>query len=262
MIIDTIDKKEKNITLSNDLILYISEFIEIPFDKTIDFYSLFTCYSTKPSNDLYSFGYHHQYIYIDDYEEKKIKNNTYLNFFNSCKFLHSLKKDCYIIFNKKYSKKFKESKEFREEVHKKINIKNILFFSRKSIEVTFFLNIESDLLENYYGREILLSKKPIKKIAYKEVFTFMNLEYNKNTIVTKSDLYRKILDFLNNERNNNNLEIFKDCRTFRLTGDLKILFDFIKKQMIFRGDLKNPEDFPEYFKYVEIIKYLKYCFEL
>jgi hypothetical protein len=261
MISEVIDKKE-HITLSNDLLLYIVKFIEIPFDKSIDFYSLFTCYSTKPSNDLYSFGYH-QYIYIYDYEDKKIKNNTYLNLFNSCKFLHSLKKDCYIIFNKKYSKKFKESKEFRKEVHKKINIKNILFLSRRSIEVSFLnINIESDVLENYYGKEILLYKEFIKKIAYKEVFEFMKLEYNKNTIVTKSDLYQKILDFLNNERNNNNLEIFKDCRTFRLTGDLKILFDFIKKQMIFRGDLKNPEDFPEYFKYVEIIKYLKYCFEI
>ena len=30
--------------------------------------------------------------------------------------------------------------------------------------------------------------------------------------------------------------------------------------MITRGDLENPEDFPEHIAYTDVFKYIKYCF--
>ena len=70
------------------------------------------------------------------------------------------------------------------------------------------------------------------------------------------------LFFCKKEKIANNPDIFVqgDNRRFRLIGNLRILFDFIKHKMILRGDLENPEEFPEHISYTDIFKYLKYCF--
>jgi hypothetical protein len=244
------DINEDKVTLSYDLLLLIFSFIRIPFHNNIPLSLLFN--------------------YTDEYIQKKYIHNIYCDFSNSCKSFYSEKyKDSYIIFNKEYSKKYNESKEFREEVSKKIDIKNLLIYSNKSITGTFifpdiFTTFNYDTLINCSGEEVLFKNRPIiyEEVPYKEIFAFMKLEYTDVTKISKNDILKQIIAFVNKEKHANNPYIFVegDCTRFRLIGDLKTLFDFIKKQMILRGDLENPEEFPEHTSYFEILKYLKYCF--
>ena len=238
------------VTLSYDLLKLIFSFINTPFHNNIPLSLLFN--------------------YTDEYIQKKNIHNIYCDFSNSCKLFYSLKcKDSYIIFNKEYSKKYNESEKFREEVSKKIDIKNLLIYSNKSITGTFifpdlFTTTNYDTLINYSREEILFKNRPIiyEEVPYKEIFTFMKLEYTEVTKISKHDILQQIIAFVKKERSVNNPDIFVegDLTRFRLIGDLKTLFDFIKKQMILRGNLKNPEDFPEHISYLEILIYLKYCF--
>jgi hypothetical protein len=96
--------------------------------------------------------------------------------------------------------------------------------------------------------------------TYKEVLIFMKRP--ENTFVSKGNILQSINSFIKNEKNNNNTEIFVegDNRKFNLIGDLKILFNFIRENMIERGDIKESDDFPKQLSYIDIMKYLKYCF--
>jgi hypothetical protein len=96
--------------------------------------------------------------------------------------------------------------------------------------------------------------------SYPEVLSFM--EFDKNSNVSKAQILQKINSFVKKEKTENNPEIFfeGDNRRFKLIGDLKVLFEFIKKQMIKRGDLGNSDEFPKDLAYTQIMKYLKYCF--
>lgn len=96
--------------------------------------------------------------------------------------------------------------------------------------------------------------------SYPEVLAFMKL--NENTNVSKAHILQEINAFVKKEKTANNPEIFfeGDNRRFKLIGDLKVLFEFIKKQMIKRGDLGNSDEFPKDLAYTQIMKYLKYCF--
>jgi hypothetical protein len=96
--------------------------------------------------------------------------------------------------------------------------------------------------------------------SYKEVLTFMKL--NENTNISKAQILQVINAFVKKEKTANNPDIFfeGDNKRFKLIGDLKILFEFIKKQMIKRGDLGYSVEFPKDLDYTEIMKDLKYCF--
>lgn len=96
--------------------------------------------------------------------------------------------------------------------------------------------------------------------TYPEVLSFMKLEENTN--VSKAHILQDINAFVKKEKTANNPEILfeGDNRRFKLIGDLKVLFEFIKKQMIKRGDLGNSDEFPKDLAYTQIMKYLKYCF--
>ena len=96
--------------------------------------------------------------------------------------------------------------------------------------------------------------------TYPEVLSFMKL--HENTNVSKAHILQEINAFIKKEKTANNPEIFfeGDNRRFNLIGDLKVLFEFIKKQMIKRGDLGNSDEFPKDLAYTQIMKYLKYCF--
>jgi hypothetical protein len=96
--------------------------------------------------------------------------------------------------------------------------------------------------------------------TYPEVLSFMKL--NENTNVSKAQILQEINAFVKKQKTDNNPDIFfeGDNRRFKLIGDLKILFEFIKKQMIKRGDLGNSDEFPKDLAYTQIMKYLKYCF--
>ena len=108
----------------------------------------------------------------------------------------------------------------------------------------------------------------IKKEAdtYPEILQFMKLP--ENTKVSNTDVLRAINAFVKIEKSNNNPDIWVykedgkvNGKSFKLIGDLKILFDFIRKQKVERDDMKSDDKFPTQLKYTDIMSYLKYCFK-
>jgi hypothetical protein len=275
------------VTLSDDLISMIIGFIIPSFDiKSIKYFNgennnstllIFNIFEYLKSLKLFHNTIPIKFLFndVEEYREKKKLYNIYsniCNIFNSCKSFYSEKyKDSYIIFNKEYSKKYNDSKEFREEFSKKIDITKLLVYSNKLHEYHHIISrkkISCDILLNFEGEEKYLKERDsIPKIeflksTYTEVLTFMKLENTDVTKISKYDVLIQINLFLKKQKFYDNPEIFigRYKTRFRLIGDLKILFDFIIQQMILKGDLENPEEFPEHIAYIDILKYLKYCF--
>jgi hypothetical protein len=243
------DSNEYKVILDDNLILYILTFIRT-FPSSIPLEFLF---DTKKN-----------------YIKKKELHNIYFNFCKCSKFYYQLfKNNSYIIFNKKYSKKYDKSNEFREEISKKIDITKLLVYSIKYYKDSSNFSGKktySDSLLNFEGEEKCIIEKHLKieflRSTYIEVLTFMKLENTEVKKISAGDLFRQINDFVKKEKyeNNPHINIEGYPTRFRLIGDLRILFNFIKNQMILRGDLENPEEFPEHIAYTDIFKYIKYCF--
>lgn len=271
------------VTLSDDLISMIIGFIIPSFDvKYIKYLNgennnstllIFNIFEYLKLLKLFHNSIPIKFLFnnIEEYREKKNLYNVYSNICSSCKSFYSEKyKDSYIIFNKEYSKKYNESEEFREEVSKKIDITKLLIYLIKYYkDYNIFAKNPKyyDILINFESKEKTLIKEKIFKFhyfksTYIEVLTFMKLQNTEVKKIGKYDILEQISAFVRKEKYANNPDIFvgRDDKRFRLIGDLKVLFNFIKKQMINRGDLENPEEFPEYIRYIDIMKYLKYCF--
>ena len=263
------NSNDNKVILSDDLILLIFSFIENPFHNSIPL-SLLFCDK-------------------EDYIRRRELYNIYCNLFHSCKRFYPLKyKDSYFFLNKEYSKKYNDSEEFKKEVSNRVKVETKYFF----IYTEFFKDDnydpdydpdydqddnydpdydhvdydDVDYFVNCDGEKILLRDNAcsIHKLqkTYKEVLVFMKLENTHVTRVTREYILSAFHNYVKKQKAENNPDIFVvgDNRRFRLIGDLKILFDFIKQQMITRGDLENPEEFPEHIAYTQILKYLKYCF--
>ena len=141
------------------------------------------------------------------------------------------------------------------------DIKSIKYFNGENNNSTLLI---FNLFEYLKILKHFNNRNPIKflKITYIDVLIFFKLQNIEVKKVTFRNLLQEIVYFARKEKHSNNPDIFvRGAATrFRLIGDLKTLFDFIKNQMILRGDLENPEEFPEYIDYLDIAKYLKYCF--
>ena len=240
------NSNENKVILSDDLILLIFSFIENPFHNSIPLSFLF---SSKK-----------------DYIRRRELYNIYCNLFNSCKRFYPLKyKDSYIIFNKEHSKKYNKSEEFKKQVSNRINSQYLLTYSEFPEYDNFEENFVDSLVNSCNEKIVLYNYVILIRIlkdTYKEVLVFMKLENTPVKKVSKVHILSAIHNYIKKQKAENNPDIFVegDNRRFRLIGDLKILFDFIKQQMILREDLENPEEFPEHIAYTDIFKYLKYCF--
>ena len=97
--------------------------------------------------------------------------------------------------------------------------------------------------------------------TYAEVLTFAKIEGD--SLISRADLIRSINSFVKTHKEDKKSPIYVegDNKSFNLIGDLKVLFDFVKSQMIERGDLKVEDEanFPKKLGYRDIMKYLKYC---
>lgn len=258
------EKSEENKVsyLFDELILLIFSFIRNPFHNSIPVPLLFSNKS--------------------DYIEKYNSHKIYCNFCDSCKLLYNLKyKDSYIIFNKEYSIKYNDSKKFREEVSIKIDITKLLiycnrciiespntsysssFMSEKLYNDSFPSSHSYDYLHLINSNDVKISFNNIKLFTtYKEVLKFLKLENSQVIKISYIMVMKHITDFVKKERISGNSDIYVEgnFKRFKLIGELKTLFDFIKKQMIIRGDLENPEKFPIDISYFEVLKYIIYCF--
>jgi hypothetical protein len=170
--------------------------------------------------------------------------------------------------SKQNLKNYDVSKDSITQITKVIN-KAIKLFANIQISNNDFLTKETASSLKTKDAKAKKPKKVVNKEnfainkeneSYKEVLAFMKL--NENTNVSKAQILQEINAFVKKEKTANNPDIFfeGDNRRFKLIGDLKVLFEFIKKQMIKRGDLGNSDEFPKDLAYTQIMKYLKYCF--
>jgi hypothetical protein len=170
--------------------------------------------------------------------------------------------------SKQNLKNYDVTKDSITQINKVIN-KAIKLFANIQISNNDFLTKETASSLKTKDAKAKKPKKIVNKEnfainkeneTYKEILSFMKLPENTN--VSKAHILQEINAFIKKEKTANNQEIFfeGDNRRFNLIGDLKVLFEFIKKQMIKRGDLGNSDEFPKDLAYTQIMKYLKYCF--
>lgn len=175
---------------------------------------------------------------------------------------------CLEFISKQNLKNYDVTKDSINQVTKLMN-KSIKLFGSVQISTIEFTTKEAG--ESLKAKETK-AKKPKKTVdkenyainkvseSYSEVLSFMKLQ--ENTLISKANILQEINAFVKKQKTANNPDIFfeGDNRRFKLIGDLKVLFEFIKKQMIKRGDLGNSDEFPKDLAYTQIMKYLKYCF--
>jgi len=169
-----------------------------------------------------------------------------------------------------YSKYFKDStlsKEERAKMEsgfKKLSKSTSLFNS----SYTEYLLRQVSVLEKSSGSKSGAGKKVTDKekaAIHKKLpvhpflLNFMNLE--QNTLVSRSDSLAAITGFVKQEKIKNNPEIIvsDDKRSFKLIGDLKVLFDNIQIVMNNKNLLEG-KTFPTELKYTQIMQYMTHCF--
>jgi hypothetical protein len=163
-----------------------------------------------------------------------------------------------------------------------INKEFINVISKKMIKIDKLSTIFRTTSQDVLNKELLASiksngqkKKNPKKVVdkekcainlvyptYKEVLKFLNLP--DGTEISRGNLIQGINAFVKKEKTENNPDIFVegDNRSFRPIGELKVLFEFARKQMILRGDSDEETPLPEKIGYTGIMKYLKYFLQV
>ncbi len=101
-----------------------------------------------------------------------------------------------------------------------------------------------------------------KKLAVEDnLLTFMGLE--KGTLVSRAEALQAITGYVKSvkESGTPDIKVEGNNRAFKLIGKLAPLFKGIEKTMIERGDLKKGEIVPDKITYIQIMKYMTYCFK-
>jgi hypothetical protein len=101
-----------------------------------------------------------------------------------------------------------------------------------------------------------------KKLAVEDnLLTFMGLE--KGTLVSRAEALQAITGYVKSvkETGNPDIKVEGNNRAFKLIGKLAPLFKGIEKTMIERGDLKKGDIVPDKITYIQIMKYMTYCFK-
>ena len=165
-------------------------------------------------------------------------------------------------------KDFELTKDLINDINKKISNIDKLFMNVRHNFTDYTTKESSSSLKNKSKKNKVKNTNnanaPInkKKPTYPEVLKF--LKFDEEVEVSRAEILIGINAFVKEQKTNKNPDIFieGDNSKFVLIGDLKIFFNFIKKQMIERGDLKKEDEntFPDYLGYRDIMKYTKYCF--
>ena len=101
-----------------------------------------------------------------------------------------------------------------------------------------------------------------KKLAVEDnLLTFMGFE--KGTLVSRAEALQAITGYVKSvkETGNPDIKVEGNNRAFKLIGKLGPLFKGIEKTMLERGDLKKGEMVPDKITYIQIMKYMTYCFK-
>lgn len=98
-----------------------------------------------------------------------------------------------------------------------------------------------------------------KLVVHPFLLKFMNLE--DGTLVSRSDVLTAITTFVKQEKEKNpDIILSSDKRSFKLVGDLKVLFDGIEKVMVTKNLLNDGKQMPTEIKYTQIMQYMTHCF--
>ena len=101
-----------------------------------------------------------------------------------------------------------------------------------------------------------------KKLAVEDnLLVFMGLE--KGTLVSRAEALQAITGYVKSvkETGNPEIKVEGNNRAFKLIGKLAPLFKGIEKTMLERGDLKKGDIMPDKITYIQIMKYMTYCFK-
>jgi len=101
-----------------------------------------------------------------------------------------------------------------------------------------------------------------KKLPVDEnLLTFMGLE--SGTMVSRAEALQAITGYVKTlkESGNSDIKVEGNNRAFKIVGKLQTLFTGIEKVMLERGDLKKGEIIPDKITYIQIMKYMTYCFK-
>ena len=98
-----------------------------------------------------------------------------------------------------------------------------------------------------------------KKLAvHPFLLNFMKLE--QGTLVSRSDALSAITGYVKNEKEKNpDIIVEADKRSFKLLGELKVLFDGIE-QVMHSKNLLEGKQMPSEIKYTQIMEYMTHCF--
>ena len=100
------------------------------------------------------------------------------------------------------------------------------------------------------------------KLPVDEILTkFMGVP--SDSLVSRAEALQAITGYVKTLKQSGNTEISVEGnnRAFKIVGDLKTLFAGIEKIMKERGNLKTGENMPEQITYIQIMKYMNYCFK-
>jgi hypothetical protein len=168
------------------------------------------------------------------------------------------------------------------------NMRNITFNNkdvRNKFETVFkkFFKASSQLTVTYpeiISKQLSIveksshGKSSVKKTANKDksavnkklvvednLLTFMGLD--KGTMVSRAEALQAITGYVKSvkETGNPDIKVEGNNRAFKLIGKLQPLFKGIEKTMIERGDLKKGDIIPDKITYIQIMKYMTYCFK-
>jgi hypothetical protein len=93
------------------------------------------------------------------------------------------------------------------------------------------------------------------------LLTFMGLD--SGTMVSRAEALQAITGYVKSlkESGNSDIKVEGNNRAFKIVGKLQTLFKGIEKVMVERGDLKKGESMPDKITYIQIMKYMTYCFK-
>jgi len=101
-----------------------------------------------------------------------------------------------------------------------------------------------------------------KKLPVDDILlSFMGLPAS--TQVSRSDALKAITGYVKTAKQTGTVDVKVEGnnRAFKIAGKLQPLFKGIEKLMLEKGDLKKGETVPDKITYIQIMKYMSYCFK-
>jgi hypothetical protein len=168
-----------------------------------------------------------------------------------------------------FAKYFKDSTLSKDERGKVETSFKKFQKSYNTVQTAYYdhLSRQVSTLEKSYGSKSGGTKKvqdKEKSAIHKKLtvhpFLLNFMKLDQGTSVSRSEALTAITGFVKTEKEKNpDIIVESDKRSFKLIGELKVLFDGIEKIMISKN-LLNGAQMPTEIKYTQIMQYMTHCF--